>query len=304
MMDLFTKTLQMLTTSSELGLLYGLMVLGVWLSYRILDIPDLTVDGSFTLGTAVSCMLALAGYPLLAILGGALAGALAGAVTACLQTKLKISAILSGILTMTALYSINIMVMANQPNRSLIGGVETIFTLGKKIMPFKQSNLIVGLIFAVLVGIILNFLMKTQLGLALRATGDNEEMVRASSINVDTVKIIGLALSNGLVGMSGALICQQQLFADVNMGVGMIVIGVASLIIGEVIFGKKSIGRHLAAAVLGAIAYRLIIALALECNLSSSSMKLVSSLIVGLAVSYPVLIQKKQMMQQRRKRKC
>ncbi|MEG0014272.1 MAG: ABC transporter permease [Cellulosilyticaceae bacterium] len=277
-----------ITSAIELGLFYGIMTLGIFISYRILDIPDLTVDGSFTLGAGVSAMLSLAGYPALGILFGFLAGGLAGVVTAILQTKLKVQPILAGILTMTGLYSINIMVMGGKPNLPLTkSGV--IFSRIEEVLQFSLAPMVVGIIFVMIVVILVVAFLYTRLGLAIRATGDNPEMVSASSINVNMTKVIGLALANALVGLSGALLAQYQCFADVSMGVGMVVMGIASLIIGEVIFGKKSIGRNAIAAVVGSIIYRLIIGAAFEINISASSMKLITAIIVALAISYPAI---------------
>lgn len=284
-------SLLVFTSSIELGLLYGLMALGLFISYRILDIPDLTVDGSFTLGGVVSAVITTMGYPVLGIFLAVIAGALAGIVTATLQTKLKIQPILAGILTMTALYSINIMVMGGKPNMPLLR-VETIFTRMKTLLDFNLSSMMVGLLVVILVVILLALFLSTQLGLAIRATGDNEDMVRSSSINVNFTKTVGLSAANALVGLSGALIAQYQAFTDVSMGIGMVVIGIASLIIGEVIFGKPTVFRNIIAAILGSIIYRMIISLALEHNVSSSSMKLVSAVIVTVAISYPVLKEK------------
>lgn len=285
-----------LMTAVQLGLIYGLMTLGLFVSYRILDIPDLTVDGSFTLGAAVSAVLTLGGHPLLGILCGIGAGALAGVATAFLQTKLKVQPILAGILTMTGLYSINIMVMGNKPNLPLLGN-DTVFTLVATKLGDRMACFVVGIVVVVIAVVGLALFLHTQVGLAIRATGDNEAMVRASSINVDLMKVIGLAFANSLVALSGALLAQQQLFADASMGIGMVVIGLASLIIGEIIFGKLGelifkrnvIIVHALAVVLGSIIYRWIIAVALDLNISASSMKLVSAIIVILAISAPTI---------------
>lgn len=282
----------LILSAVELGLFYTLLTLGLFISYRILDIPDLTVDGSFTLGAAVAVVLTTAGHPFMAILGAALAGILAGVVTATLQTKLKVQPILAGILTMTALYSINIMVMNDKANVSLLG-VETLFTKMKMLIGGSRSGLILGAVIVLVVCILLGILLYTKLGLSIRATGDNEDMVRSSSINVDLMKIIGLAIANGLVAVSGAFIAQKQSFADVSMGTGMVVIGIASLIIGEVIVDifvkQRGIKSNILAAVLGSIIYRLIISAALSVNISATSMKLVSAVIVVVAISYPVI---------------
>lgn len=285
-------SMALILSAGELGLLYTLLTLGLFISYRILDIPDLTVDGSFTLGAAVAVIMTVAGHPILAILGAACAGILAGIVTATLQTKLKVQPILAGILTMTALYSVNIMVMGDKSNVSLLG-VETIFSKAKTFIGGNYSGLMLGSMVVLVTCIILGVFLHTKLGLSIRATGDNEDMVRSSSINVDQMKIIGLAVANGLVAVSGALIAQKQSFADVSMGTGMVVIGIASLIIGEVlvdIFVKqRGIKSNIFAAVLGSVIYRLIISAALSVNISATSMKLVSAIIVVAAISYPVV---------------
>lgn len=276
----------------ELGLLYTLLTLGLFISYRILDIPDLTVDGSFTLGAAVSVVITMKGSPELGLLGAAVAGVLAGMVTAMLQTKLKIQPILAGILTMTGLYSINIMIMGDKSNISLLRE-ETVFTKVNEMMGSSYSGLIVGGIVVVVSSILLALFLHTNVGLAIRATGDNEDMVRSSSINVDLMKIVGLGLANALVAVSGALVAQKQAFVDAGMGTGMVVIGIASLIIGEVIVDifvkQRGIKSNIFAAILGSIIYRLIISTALYLNISATSMKLVSAIIVAIAISYPVI---------------
>ena len=282
----------LILSAGELGLLYTLLTLGLFISYRILDIPDLTVDGSFTLGAAVAVMMTAAGHPILAILGAAAAGVLAGMVTATLQTKLKVQPILAGILTMTALYSINIMVMGDKANISLLG-VDTIFSKVKAQIGGPYSGLLLDGAIVLVVCILLSIFLHTKLGLSIRATGDNEAMVRSSSIDVDQMKVIGLAVANGLVAVSGALIAQKQSFADVSMGTGMVVIGIASLIIGEVLVDlvvkQRGIKAHIVAAVLGSIVYRFIISAALSIQISATSMKLISAIIVVIAISYPVI---------------
>lgn len=279
-------------SATELGLFYTLLTLGLFISYRILDTPDLTVDGSFTLGAAAAVMITISGHPVLALMMAALVGALAGIVTATLQTKFKVTPILSGILTMTALYSINLMIMDNKSNISLLGEV-TIFKMAKEAIGGDLSGMIIGIVIVLVICILLGLFLHTKLGLSIRATGDNEDMVRSSSINVDRMKIIGLALANALVALSGALIAQKQSFADVSMGTGMVVIGIASLIIGEVlvdiIVKQRGIKANIVAAVIGSIIYRLIISAALVVNISATSMKLVSAIIVALAISYPVI---------------
>lgn len=292
-------SLYTLTSCVELGLLYGLLTLGIYISYRILNIADLTVDGSFTLGAAVSVVLTTMGHPFLGILLGMLAGSLAGIVTAFLHTKLKIQPILAGILTMTGLQTINISMMGGKPNVGLLN-VETLFTKAAGLLGKTWGATLVGVVICIVVMTCIVLFLHTQVGLSIRATGDNEDMVKSSSINVDFTKTIGLALANALVGLSGALVGQNQGFADANMGVGMVVAGLASLIIGEIIFGtlaelichKRNILIHVVSVLLGSITYRAIIAAALEVNLSASSMKLVSAIIITLAISYPVIKEK------------
>ena len=219
-------------SSVELGVIYALMALGVFLSFRTLNMPDLTVDGSFVLGAAVSAVLCTAGRPLAGIILALAAGALAGSVTALLHTKLKIQPILSGILTMLALYSINLKVMSNRANIPLLNQ-KTIFCLAAWIPGAEYAGLIISFIVLLIVMALLYFFLRTRLGLVIRATGDNEQMVRALGVSTDATKMIGLALANALVALSGALIAQYQSFADIGMGIGMVMIGLASVVIGE-----------------------------------------------------------------------
>lgn len=284
MMSLFA-----LQGAVELGLGYGLMALGLYISYRIVNVADLTVDGSFTLGAATAAVCTVSGHAILGMVLGTIMGAIAGFMTALLQTKLRIQPILAGILVMTGLYSVNLRIMRNKPNISLLG-CETIFTnvaaiLGKDI---SKIWVILGIVIIVLGFVILFF--KTQLGLTIRATGDNEAMVRSSSINADRTKTIGLCLANAIVALSGTVISQIQMFADSNMGIGMVVIGLASIIIGEVLFGRSCVTRGAISAICGSVVYRVIIAFVLELGLPQSDLKLISSIIVALAISYPVFV--------------
>lgn len=285
-------------SSIELGLIYSLMVLGLFLSYRILNIPDLTVDGSFTLGAAVAVSCTLAGHPVLGILAAGMAGAMAGLVTAFLQTKMKIQPILAGIITMTALYSINLMVMDNKANLPITQDESIYHVFGQLVGKNLQGMLLSGLAAALLVTIVVLFL-STPLGLSVRATGDNEDMVRSSSINANFTKSVGLAAANACVSLSGALIAHYNCYAEVRMGIGMVVIGLASLIIGEIvveIFVKRlTVLTGAIAAVVGSVIYRLIIAQALELNFSASSLKLITALIVALAMSYPAIKESRKM---------
>lgn len=279
----------------ELGLIYSLMVLGLFISYRILNIPDLTVDGSFTLGAAVAVVATLAGHPVLGLLLAALAGAAAGFVTALLQTKMKIQPILAGIITMTALYSINLMVMDNKANLPLAQG-ESIY--------HNLPGMLLSGLAAIGVAAVLVLFLQTPAGLAVRATGDNEAMVRSSSINADRMKMAGLSIANACVALSGALIAHYNCYAEVRMGIGMVVIGLASLIVGEIAVGllvrRANILSGAVAAIVGSVLYRLIIAQALEWNFSSSSLKLITAIIVAMAMSVPAVKELLRLAKQRR----
>ena len=279
----------------ELGLIYSLMVLGLFISYRILNIPDLTVDGSFTLGAAVAVVATLAGHPVLGLLLAGLAGAAAGFVTALLQTRMKIQPILAGIITMTALYSINLMVMDNKANLPLAQG-ESIY--------HNLPGMLLSGLAAIGVAAVLVLFLQTPAGLAVRATGDNEAMVRSSSINADRMKMAGLSIANACVALSGALIAHYNCYAEVRMGIGMVVIGLASLIVGEIAVGllvrRATILSGAVAAIVGSVLYRLIIAQALEWNFSSSSLKLITAIIVALAMSVPAVKESLRLAKQRR----
>lgn len=277
----------LLMGSLQLGLIYGLLALGVYIAFRILSIPDLSADGSFTLGLAVSAVLTVAGHPILGIFAALVAGAIAGAITGLLQTKMKVHPILAGIITMTGLYSINLFIMGVSSNVSLIGN-KTIFNMG--VNASNTSKILIVAIICVIVFMILTWFFKTQLGLSIRATGNNEDMVRASSINIDRVKIIAISISNSCVALSGAVLAQYQGFADISSGVGIMVIGLASIIIGEVFLGKSYVTLGFAAAIIGSIVYRFIIALALRSSIFPAyALKLVSALIVAMALSIPVI---------------
>ncbi len=280
--------------SLQLGLLYGILAMGVYISFRILNVPDLTTEGSFTFGLAVSAMFAVNDLYLLGILMWVIAGDLEGLVTGILQTNCKIHTILSGIITMSGLYTVNLAVMKNAVNVSLIGKNEMfskivmIFeTIGKE--PAKCFG---ALIFAALVCIVLIMFFKTHIGLCIRATGDNEAMVSSSSINVDATKILSLAISNACVGLSGGLLAQYQGFADINSATGILVVGLASVIIGEVIMGRRGVTVGIISAVIGSIIYRYIIALATASHIFPAfALKLVSAVIVAVALSIPAIKQ-------------
>ncbi|MDF2677976.1 MAG: ABC-type transporter, integral rane subunit [Bacillota bacterium] len=272
----------------ELGLVYSLLAFGSYISFKILNIADLTVDGSFVLGAAVCAIFTFNGMPVAGLLLAIVAGALAGVVTALLQTKMGIQPILAGILTMTGLYSINLMVMDGKANIPLLNK-NSIFTMAETIVEsnlYKVATLLI-IIIAVFVGLSLFF--RTQLGLSIRATGDNEDMCRASSIDTDLIKIIGFAVSNAIVSLSGALVAQMQQSADVNMGSGMVVISFASIIIGGAIIKNKNITVGLLSVILGSVIYRLIIAMILTTNFPPSLLKLISAIVVVSALSVPSL---------------
>jgi len=274
-----------------LGLQYAMLALGVYITFRVLNIPDLTVDGSFTLGAAVSAVLSVAGHPFLGLLAALVCGALAGGITGFLQTKAGIHPILAGILTMSGLYTVNITIMG-APNVSLIGKPR-FYDFMDALLPNAGRDVpeiltVAVLCFAITALLILFF--RTVFGLCIRATGNNEDMVRASSINTNATKITALCMANALVGLSGALIAQTGGYADVNGGSGMIVVGLASVIIGEVIFGKRTLTLGLISAVVGSVVYRLIIALALESNVfSANALKLISAVIVGITLAVPAM---------------
>lgn len=276
----------------QLGLIYALMAIGNYISFRILNIPDLTVDGSFALGMAVSVMTAASGHPFLALLLAVLAGGAAGLVTGLLQTKVGINPILSGILTMTALYSVNLYIMGGKANQSLFDK-ETVFKVIRKLFPDGSlaeniSKTLVILVTVVIAVTVLSIFFKTKTGMAVRATGDNEEMVRASSINANLTKCIGFALANGCIALAGGLVCQYNQSADTGYGSGMLVVGLASVIIGEAVIRNRNVTRGLVAVVIGSVLYQLIIALALKVNLLPSyGLKFVSAAIVAIALAMP-----------------
>ena len=272
----------------ELGCIYALVALALFLSFRVLNIADMTTDGAFTLGCAVSATVAVAGHPLLALPAAMLAGSCAGFITAFLQTKLKIPSILSGIITNTGLYTVNLAVMGFSSNINMMRSA-TLFTL---VQPSLGSfyKLVPAAVLTVTMGILVVLFLKTRLGLSIRATGDNPDMVRASSINTSFTITIGLMLSNSLTALSGAVLAQYQKTADINLGTGMVIIGLASLIIGETLLPKGKIGRKILGAGIGSILYRFIIAIALRLDLPSECLKLISAVIVALAIGLPAVM--------------
>lgn len=279
---------QVLLGAVSLGLLWAIMTIGVYITYRILDIADLSVEGTLPLGAAVACILITKGTnPYLASLAAMMCGCIAGMVTGLLHTKLKIPALLSGILTMTALYSINMRIMGNSPSVYILRKPTVFKPLQNLGIDANWSMIIVGFVCAMLIITILYWFFGTELGSAIRATGNNQRMVRAQGINTDTMKIIGLMISNGLAALSGAFIAQNQSFADVQMGTGSIVIGLASLIIGEVLFNSRGFYGRLFALILGALVYRLIIAMVLKFGMNPNDLKLFTAITVAICLWLP-----------------
>ena len=267
-----------------------------------MNIPDLTAEGSFTFGLVVAAVFADLGHPILGIVLALAAGALAGVVTGALNVYLRIPAILAGILTMSGLYSVNLLTMDSKANLTLIG-VDTIFSLTAPIFggDLDLAKTLVNLVLVALAVFLIYTFFKTRIGLSIRATGDNEYMVRASSINIGVTKILALALSNAIISLSGGILAQYQQFADISSGVGMLVVGLASVIIGEAFLGQRGILCGLCAAVLGSIIYRLLIALAYQTNIfPSAAFRLISAVIVTIALAIPAI---KQLLDMQRKRK-
>ena len=276
-------------TALELGFQYALVAMALFLSYRVLDIADLTTDGCFILGCAVSVSLTAAGHPFLAIPAAMAAGACAGFVTAFLQTKLGVPSILAGIVTNTGLYTVNLMAMGWKANQSLLRQ-DTIFTLFRDTgIGGSWNAILLSAGITVLAGVLLVAFLGTRLGLSIRATGDNADMVRASSINPNFTITVGLCVANAMTGLSGAMVAQYSTFADVNSGTGMVVLALAALVIGETLIGKGSMTRRVLGVVAGSIIYRFIYVAALRFNVPADYMKLVSAVIVGVAIAAPAV---------------
>lgn len=285
---------------SEIGLLYATMAVGVYLTYRVLDFPDLTVDGSFTTGAAISAVLIINGVPIwVAIIASIIGGMLAGVITGLLHVWANINPLLAGILTQIALYSINLRIM-DKSNLPLLRET-TLMT------PLRESGLITTwiavLIFAIdvaIIGAAVYGFLGTSFGVAIRATGDNELMARSQGINTGVTKVAGLAISNGLVALCGSVVAQYQGYADISMGIGLIVAGLASVIIGQAIFGMTAVWQAVLAAVLGSVIYRMVIQLALEAGLDPNDMKLISAVLVVVALVLPQWGVLKKLRQRRR----
>jgi putative ABC transport system permease protein len=289
-----------------LGLILALLALGVYLSFRIFNIPDITAEGSVTLGASVAAALMVSGHgAAVSTTAGALAGMIAGGVTGVLATKCRINALLSGIIVMTALYSINLHVMgksnlpllnettlatrAEQFGEKIFGDASDLNIAGWSVGVRDASMLLSVLLFIVVVCILLYAFFRTNLGTAMRAAGDNPQMIRALGVSVDAITIFGLAVSNGLIALSGALIAQYQGFADVQMGVGIVVLGLASVIIGEALVGTRAVGLLITGTVMGSVLFRLLVAIALRWGLNPNDLKLITAAFVFAALVMPDL---------------
>ena len=290
------------------GMLWALLALGVYITFRLLDFADLTCEGSFAMGACISAVMTVTYHmnPFISLIFGFLGGAIAGTVTGLLNTKLKIPPILAGILSMISLYSINLRIMsdkANLPINVREDGVESMVTLVQKLLPesirtMSQTTTVIaaciGVIFCVLSVAVLYWFFGTELGSAIRATGNNEKMIRALGVNTDHMKLVALALSNGFIALSGSLVAQNQKVADVGSGTGAIVIGLASIVIGEVLFAKAtSFKWRLIGIIVGSIVYRMIVAIVLQLGMRSSDLKLLTAILVAVALSVPRLLQVK-----------
>jgi putative tryptophan/tyrosine transport system permease protein len=289
-----------------IGLILSLLALGIFISFRVFDFPDITADGSITLGAAVTASLIVAGvHPVPATIAAFFAGALAGVATSLVHTRCHVNRLLSSILVMTALYSVNLHVMgkANVPllssrtvativedtGRALIG-TDVIYVAGWMINARDLAMLVFALLAAAIVGALLYAFFRTNIGTAMQASGDNAQMMRALGVNVDNMLVLGLALSNGLVGLAGALLAQYQGFADVQMGIGSVVWGLASVIIGEALVGVRQLGLVITGAVMGSVLFRLLVAVALRAGLNPNDLKLVTAVFVLAALVFPTLV--------------
>lgn len=284
-------TISIFQSALELGCIYGLVALALFLSFTILNIADLTTDGCFTLGCAVGAMVTLAGHPFLALIAAMVAGACAGFVTAFLQTRLGVESILAGIIVNTGLYTINIAVMGFSSVANLFG-CDTLFSLGKDgvlgSIFGEWYKVVIVIIILAIVGLFLWYFLGTRLGMSIRATGDNAAMVKSSSINPALMITVGLCVANSFTALSGVLIAQYQKSCDINIGTGMVTIALASLIIGQSLIGNKgSIARRIFGTILGSILYRFIVAIALRLSVPAEALKLVSALIVAIAIAAP-----------------
>jgi putative tryptophan/tyrosine transport system permease protein len=307
--------MSLLIGALTLGFIFSLVALGVLISFRIFAFPDITADGSSTFGAALAAMLLVKGvHPVLATAAGFGGGFLAGALTGTLATKFKINGLLAGILVMTALYSVNLHIMGRS-NISVLGSTtlstfaeragialahqQSFNVMGWEITALEASLLMTSFVFTILAGCVMYIFFQTNLGTAMRATGDNNQMIRALGVNDENMIILGLAISNGLIALAGALIAQYQGFADVQMGIGMVVWGLASVIIGEALVGTRQLGFIITGAVMGSVLFRLLVAIALRLGLNPNDLKLITALSVFLALIAPGLLQRLNLLKPR-----
>lgn len=291
-------TFSIVQSALELGCIYSLVALALFVSFSILNIADLSTDGCFTLGCAVCAMVTIAGHPVLALFAAMLSGVCSGFVTAFLQTKLGIESILAGIIVNTGLYTINIAVMGFASNVNLFN-CDTIFSMAKDTIGGSWYKILVAVLIVLIVGVLLAVFLNTRLGLSIRATGDNPDMVKASSINPAFTITVGLCVANAMTALSGGVLAQYQKSCDINLGTGMVTIALASLIIGESIIGKGSMLRRVVGVVLGSCLYRFIVAVALRLSVPAECLKLVSAIIVAVAIAFPYLKKKAVFMRQK-----
>ncbi len=292
-------TLPVVIGALELGFIYALVALALFISFSILNIADLSTDGCFTLGCAVGAQVAILGHPILALFAAMLAGVCSGFIMSFLQTKLGVESILAGIIVNTGLYTINLAAMGFSSNLSIFKS-ETVYTLTKDIFGGTWYKLITSVIIVVVICLAVLWFLGTKLGLSIRATGDNADMVRASSINPGLTITVGLCISGALTALSGCLLGQYQKSCDINLGTGMVTIALASLIIGETIIGKKTMARRIFGVIFGSCLYRFAVAIALRLHIPAECLKLVSAVIVAIAIASPyiknrVLFQKRKM---------
>lgn len=286
------SVLALIQTASELGLISALTVIALYLSYSMLNVCDLSTDGCFTLGATVGAVVTLSGHPFLALPAAMAAGIASGFITAFLQTKMGVNSLLAGIIVNTALYSINIAVMGNSSILNL-NKTDTVFTKALDLLRstplMEQYKLIVALLAVIIIGVLLALFLRTKLGLAIRATGNNPDMVRSSSINPVFTTIVGLCIANSFTALSGCLLAQSQKSVNIDIGTGMVTIALASLLIGNVFLGRKKIPLQIVGMVLGAFVFRLVYTIALRFDMPAFMLKFVSSVIVVLAISIPYL---------------
>ncbi len=284
-------TLSTAQTAMELGCIYALVALALFLSYSILNIADLSTDSCFTLGCAVCCQVTLLGHPILALFAAMLSGVLSGYITAFLQTRLGVESILAGIIVNTGLYTVNLAVMGFSSTLSIFK-CDNVFSMAKEALSGVLGGwykLVVALVIVLAAAGLLALFLKTRLGLSIRATGDSPDMIKASSVNPAFTITVGLCISGSLTALSGAVLAQYQKSCDINLGTGMVTIALASLIVGETLIGKGGMFRRALGAIIGSCLYRLFVAVALRLNVPAECMKLVSALIVAVAIASPAL---------------